>query len=1145
MKKLKFSKLKRSGNNSDVMHWVILPMLILLCLFIKTDLQAVVRYVKVGGASSGYYTSWATAGGNLQAVIDSCSAGDEIWVEEGIYQPALNMSFVMKEGVAIYGGFVGTETMRGQSDWEANPTVLQGNGSHVIMNDQNGLTSLASLDGFTIKNGHAHFGGGIYNGYCSPSILDCIIESNTADDGGGMYNFFSTSYIFNCDIKSNLANDDGGGMFDSESAPSISYCIFEDNTASNNGGGMRNGGDSPILYWCYFLRDMAGGVGGAMYNVSTTPVLNSCYFSANLSNGSGGAISNDNAPSSITGCIFDSNKSNNDGGGMSNYNCTPEIRNCVFEGNSSSFDGGGIFNYASSPTVLNCTFEANAAHDAGGGGGMENRNNSNPNIYNTILFGNSSGIINNSSAPVIKNSLIQGFNSSTDGNIPGNIDPLFVNASDPDGPDNYLGTSDDGLALQPCSPCINKGDNSLLGGYIYDVVHQPRVFDGNVDMGAYELQSIPLSVNVHLSENPLPGCPFQPVTFTASYTGGTDPIFTWFVNGVQVQSGANPQYVSSNILNGDNIVVSVFFDECTKEFNDTLIAVMYPPPDVIASPAIQAICTAHPIQTILMNGHISGTIFQWTRDMPQITGISMSGSGNISGTLYNNGNSPVTVSFIIIPSANGCSGKPDTAIVTIYPLPHAAAEAAPNPACEGELIWFNATGGVDYHWNGPGGFTFDGSRFGRHMELTMAGIYHVTVTNSLGCTSTASVTVSVKPTPDPTISFSPNPACTGNSVQLSATGGMSYMWSGPNGFNSTQQNPVISNVKLYQAGTYTVTVTGTNGCTTSISSNLKVNETPVGSAWYDEATSCAGSTLQLHATGGGTYQWTGPAGFSSNLQNPTRTNLNFTFSGIYTVVITGLYGGCTSSYSVNVQVHPLPLVTASTTTPEVCEGDAAYLYASGGSSYDWTGPYGYHNADQNPIIYNIPSYMDGIYTVKASSEYGCSASASVYIDVQTVNALVNATPNPVPYGGTLYLTASGGQTYLWTGPNGFHSNIQNPIIYKFTEVNAGLYACIVSTDAGCQDTKILLVQVKDNNSQGQPNLETRSGEYVQVFPNPAKDIVSLGGNYYGSIDYTIIDSQGNAVQQGKTTSGDPISIGQLNAGSYYLQWTYMQNGVQK
>jgi hypothetical protein len=55
-------------------------------------------------------------------------------------------------------------------------------------------------------------------------------------------------------------------------------------------------------------------------------------------------------------------------------------------------------------------------------------------------------------------------------------------------------------------------------------------------------------------------------------------------------------------------------------------------------------------------------------------------------------------------------------------------------------------------------------------------------------------------------------------------------------------------------------------------------------------------------------------------------------------------------------------------------------------------------------------------------------------------------------------------------------------------------------------------------------------------------VIRLDDNYTGTMNYMIIDAQGNAIQQGKTTSGDQISIDQLNAGSYYIQWTYSIDG---
>src|SRR5262245_35330260 len=129
--------------------------------------------------------SWADAFPSLQSALAAAVSGDEIWVAGGTYQPTIavdrTISFVLKEGVAVYGGFAGTETLRSQRDWAAHPTTLSGdlgtpgdasdNSYHVVTSA--GLTRAAVLDGFTVTAGNAHgglVGGGMYNYSSSPTV---------------------------------------------------------------------------------------------------------------------------------------------------------------------------------------------------------------------------------------------------------------------------------------------------------------------------------------------------------------------------------------------------------------------------------------------------------------------------------------------------------------------------------------------------------------------------------------------------------------------------------------------------------------------------------------------------------------------------------------------------------------------------------------------------------------------------------------------------------------------------------------------------------------------------------------------------------------------------------------------------------------
>lgn len=171
-------------------------------------------YVKEGGTGNG--SSWANATGNLQNAIDAASV-QQVWVAKGTYQPASGVSFVMKPGVAIYGGFPdnNNNASMAQRNWSTYLTKLQGNGNSVVQNLNNALTSADILDGFTISGGSD--GGGIATVKSSPSYVNLVITGNSATAGGGMYIASSAPHLTNVLISGNSAIY-GGGMYNNSSA---------------------------------------------------------------------------------------------------------------------------------------------------------------------------------------------------------------------------------------------------------------------------------------------------------------------------------------------------------------------------------------------------------------------------------------------------------------------------------------------------------------------------------------------------------------------------------------------------------------------------------------------------------------------------------------------------------------------------------------------------------------------------------------------------------------------------------------------------------------------------------------------------------------------------------------------------------------
>jgi hypothetical protein len=115
------------------------------------------------------------------------------------------------------------------------------------------------------------------------------------------------------------------------------------------------------------------------------------------------------------------------------------------------------------------------------------------------------------------------------------------------------------------------------------------------------------------------------------------------------------------------------------------------------------------------------------------------------------------------------------------------------------------------------------------------------------------------------------------------------------------------------------------------------------------------------------------------------------------------------------------------------------------------GTQGFASEYQNPVIYTIPAYMTGYYVVELQGQTGCVAKDSMYVQVGGyINADAWASPNPVCQGTTVKLHAEGGDYYLWTGPNGFTSTEQEPVIDNMDQNKEGTYGVLITSKEGCQ-----------------------------------------------------------------------------------------------
>lgn len=357
-----------------------------------------------------------------------------------------------------------------------------------------------------------------------------------------------------------------------------------------------------------------------------------------------------------------------------------------------------------------------------------------------------------------------------------------------------------------------------------------------------------------------------------------------------------------------------------------------------------------------------------------------------------------------------------------------------------QLAGGSTTPGVSYSWTGPGSFTSN-----QEDPLIFApGTYVLTTTGSNGCTSTATADVDQNlATPNASASGGVI-SCTASSTTItgsSTTPGATYLWSGPGGYSSVNATNSVSTV-----GTYTLTVYGQNGCTTTATADVLPDANlPNATADGGEITCLVTSvTLQGASTSPGvTFGWTGPGGFTSPLPSPTVTT-----PGDYTFTVTNPTNGCSSVANAFVVLNTTPPDVTTVGGVLSCAATDLVIYcntAVDNPVFSWTGPGGFASMVQNPTV-TVP----GDYTVNVTGENGCSSS-----ELAVVNADVNA-PTVSVTNGTLTCTVTqinivtsvgSSVSYSWAGPGGFTSISQNPTVSV-----AGNYVVTVLAPNGCTAT---------------------------------------------------------------------------------------------
>ena len=566
-----------------------------------------------------------------------------------------------------------------------------------------------------------------------------------------------------------------------------------------------------------------------------------------------------------------------------------------------------------------------------------------------------------------------------------------------------------------------------------------------------------------------------PLTATAN-AGNT---LLWYTTATGGTGSATAPTPVTTTVGTTTYYVSQVVTATTCEGPRTPIAVTINPSQVIGSASFTNPTSCSSLTgSITLTGLTPNTTYT-VNYIKNTVSVTVSLTSGAAGTLIipNLSAGTYTNIFVVL---NGCPSNqvgPFTLVDPSAPATPTINSNAPN--CAGNTLSLSAAtatpGIVTFSWTGPNGFT-SGIANPTIPNVTVAasGTYNVTATIN-GCTSAAgTVAVVVHATPALPTAGSNSPLCgaVGLSLNLTASttfaGAVSYSWSGPGGFTSSLQNPVITSVTTANSGTYTVIATANTGSCPSApaSTTVTVNPTPtISSSSFLNPTSCGTSTgsITLNGLQNNTAYTVNYLINGSPVSIPISSNASGSLTipgltqGNYTNV-TVVLNGCPSSPLTFTLTDPNPPATPSATSNSpVCSGVSLTLQTAtvAGATYAWTGPNGFTSTLQNPVITNVTTAASGNYMVTVTVSNCTSAPG-------TVSVLINQTPetptagsnSPLcgSVGATLNLTASttttGTITYSWTGPNSFTSAVQNPSILNVTTAMSGIYVVTATRNPG-------------------------------------------------------------------------------------------------
>jgi PKD repeat protein len=384
--------------------------------------------------------------------------------------------------------------------------------------------------------------------------------------------------------------------------------------------------------------------------------------------------------------------------------------------------------------------------------------------------------------------------------------------------------------------------------------------------------------------------------------------------------------------------------------------------------------------------------------------------------------------IVTVTDSLGCAAASVQADVTVYQLPTVSVTTTgPSQFCFGDSVLLTSSPGISYLWSN-GATT-------QSIWVFTSGSLNVQVTDENGCVGESDlVIIEVYSLPNAEIiADGPTEFCLGDSVTLTATGGINYVWS---------TGSTAGSIVAYNSESYYVVVDNQFGCVdTSASVSVLVNEPPVVAIFPDGPTEfCDGDSVGLVASGADTYLWS---------TGETGPVIVVTTSGLYSVIGTDADGCITETSDIEITVYQnaVPTIMAGGPT-EFCDGNSVVLTSSIAESYLWS---------TGATTQSIIVLTTGSYTVSIEDELGCDGTSDpTYVEVFTspTPTITLSGPAELCSGDSVVLTVSGADNYLWS---------TGDTTITITVMTSGDYSVEVTDENGCVgESDDVTITVYDN-----------------------------------------------------------------------------------